>query len=269
MKNGERIKLMKTVIFYFSGTGNSLKVARDLAVAISDTEIMAIPKALRNQEFNWSHFDNIGFVFPVYFEGPPLMVNEFVKKLVLTDKKYLFAVATYGAVFGDVLKILNRSLPDGQSLNLGETIQMPGNYLAWYGAWEEQKQKNAFEHQNEAVKAIARSIKAQETKPLKRDRFIYNLFTKFWYPQFEKEAKTRDQHFSVDATCNGCQICKRLCPANNISFDSGKPQWNGRCEQCFACIQWCPQEAIQYGKKTRNRKRYHHPEITVQDLFVD
>jgi flavodoxin len=35
---------MKTSIFYFSSTGNSLKVAKDIAAMLSETQIFAIPK---------------------------------------------------------------------------------------------------------------------------------------------------------------------------------------------------------------------------------
>ncbi|MCB2357259.1 hypothetical protein [Clostridium estertheticum] len=41
----------------------------------------------------------------------------------------------------------------------------------------------------------------------------------------------------------------------------------GKCEQCFACLQWCPQKAIQYGKKTAMRKRYHHPDVEIADIL--
>jgi len=37
-------------------------------------------------------------------------------------------------------------------------------------------------------------------------------------------------------------------------------------EQCLACIQWCPAEAIQYGKNTAAKKRCHHPEIKLSDM---
>jgi len=46
-----------------------------------------------------------------------------------------------------------------------------------------------------------------------------------------------------------------------------KPSWIHQCEQCLACIQWCPQEAIQYGKKTVRYQRYHHPEITLKNML--
>jgi len=46
-----------------------------------------------------------------------------------------------------------------------------------------------------------------------------------------------------------------------------KPSWLHRCEQCLACLQWCPQEAIQYGEKTVKYPRYHHPEVVLKDIL--
>jgi len=54
---------------------------------------------------------------------------------------------------------------------------------------------------------------------------------------------------------------------NNIKIVDGIPEWQHKCQRCLACIHFCTQEAIQYGKKTARRKRYHHPEITVNDII--
>jgi Pyruvate/2-oxoacid:ferredoxin oxidoreductase delta subunit len=35
----------------------------------------------------------------------------------------------------------------------------------------------------------------------------------------------------------------------------------------MACIQWCPQEAIQHKNKTSKRKRYHNPEVSLQEIL--
>ncbi|HPT69609.1 MAG TPA: hypothetical protein PKW50_05625, partial [Syntrophomonas sp.] len=60
-----------------------------------------------------------------------------------------------------------------------------------------------------------------------------------------------------------------VCPSNNIVMEDNKLVWQNHCEQCLACIEWCPQEALQYGKKTPAYKRYHHPEIKVRDLLKE
>ena len=39
----------------------------------------------------------------------------------------------------------------------------------------------------------------------------------------------------------------------------GKPMWSQHCTKCMACICRCPQEAIQYGKRTKNKGRYYNP----------
>lgn len=46
-----------------------------------------------------------------------------------------------------------------------------------------------------------------------------------------------------------------------------KRKTNFEREQCLACIKWCPQETIQFGKKTPRYKRYHH--LPPADDFVE
>lgn len=45
--------------------------------------------------------------------------------------------------------------------------------------------------------------------------------------------------------------------ADNISLQNGRPVWGGSCTHCMACICRCPAEAIEYGRKSRGKPRYH------------
>ena len=78
--------------------------------------------------------------------------------------------------------------------------------------------------------------------------------------------KTIDKDYNLNEFCNGCGICASVCPARNIEIVTGKPVFKHHCEHCLACIHWCPQRAINYGKKTQKRKRYHHPKVEVPQL---
>jgi flavoprotein len=82
-----------------------------------------------------------------------------------------------------------------------------------------------------------------------------------------KQVPKMDKRFWADEKCNSCEICYKVCPDGNIEMKNEKPSWLHRCEQCLACIQWCPQEAIQYGKKTVKYQRYHHPEVTLKNML--
>ena len=78
-----------------------------------------------------------------------------------------------------------------------------------------------------------------------------------------------DRAFYTNTSCDGCGICEKLCLSGKIVIKGGKPVWNPaiRCLFCFACIHYCPQEAIQFSHtKTPVRHRYHHPEIPWKAL---
>jgi uncharacterized Fe-S center protein len=76
-----------------------------------------------------------------------------------------------------------------------------------------------------------------------------------------------DKYYSVSNDCNKCGICAKVCPVDNIGLDEvGRPYFRHHCEQCVACIQFCPKRAINYKDKTQSRKRYTNPAIKYADL---
>ena len=67
-----------TSIFYFSGTGNSLMVARHLADSLGDSELIPISKVI-DSEIDLTS-EKIGLVFPVHISGIPEIVNTFIQQ---------------------------------------------------------------------------------------------------------------------------------------------------------------------------------------------
>lgn len=64
---------MKTILYYFTGTGNSLAVARVIADRLPDTEL--IPMLLLDGEKIRAQKDaNIGIISPLYAMGLPGIV---------------------------------------------------------------------------------------------------------------------------------------------------------------------------------------------------
>jgi MinD superfamily P-loop ATPase len=76
-----------------------------------------------------------------------------------------------------------------------------------------------------------------------------------------------DEKFHVNGDCNGCGTCASACPVRNITMKDKTPQWNHSCQQCFACLHWCPQVAIQYGKAPPSRGRYHNPDVALREML--
>jgi Pyruvate/2-oxoacid:ferredoxin oxidoreductase delta subunit/flavodoxin len=258
---------MKTIIYYFTGTGNSLHVAKDLAQELGDCDLIPIPKALKNR-IGSSDAVCVGFVFPVYSWGLPRIAVEFVKQLAVKPSVYYFGLATFGGSGGLTIKQLDSLLKEkGAGLSAGWMVQMPGNYTPLYGAPKQKTQEKYFNRAAARVKEIAAIIRNRKTTPLEKGNFLVNLIgSKIFYSLFNGALRTADKKYYADEKCDSCRICATVCPVDNIIITEGKPVWQHHCEQCLACLQWCPQEAIQFGKATRTRKRYHHPDIRVVEI---
>jgi len=74
------------IIFYFTATGNSLDVAKELG-----GELISIPKVMRSDQRKFEA-DVIGFVFPVHYGKVPDIVYDFIQQMDLTTN-YSFLIA--------------------------------------------------------------------------------------------------------------------------------------------------------------------------------
>ena len=97
-------------IYYMTGTGNSLKIARDIGAETGADELLSIPKLKKSGERVHIEGDVIGFVFPVYFGRPPVLVQEFIADADFGGVSYCFAVANGGGLFGRTHKIIEKCL---------------------------------------------------------------------------------------------------------------------------------------------------------------
>lgn len=256
---------MKSTIYYFSGTGNSLKIVKDIAAQSKDTEIIQICKGNMNNINTASN--KIGIVFPVYVAGMPLIVKDFIEKLEIPKEAYVYTVVTFGASAGASISQLEKLLTrKGIKLSATFKMKMPGNYQVMYPPFSEDKQKKYFANEKIKITQIVKSINNNEIiKFSGLGETIAKTVGGMMYTSFKPYEK--DKNYWTDEKCNGCGICEQVCPANNIKMNNGKPQWEHKCEQCVACLQWCPQKSIQYKKVTVKRGRYHHPDVMAKELF--
>ena len=87
------------------------------------------------------------------------------------------------------------------------------------------------------------------------ERLTTPLVLKPYYKLF-----VRAKAFKATDSCIGCGKCAALCPLGNITLRDKKPVWGSNCTHCTACINLCPKDAVEYGKKTRGKPRYHGPD---------
>lgn len=289
---------MTTEIYYFSGTGNSLAVARDIA-AKTGGRLLSIPSVM-DSEIITTGADVLGVVFPVYHASIPLILKRFVEKMEPLDGKYIFGVCTCGGSPGLAIKHLGELVQSrGGQLAAGFAVHMPYNYITpsfvlkdFFGSFtlrevSVEKQQALFAEAQKRIEHIAAFVNARKSGTsemtsdvLTRLADALNLKESVGKPiwlkiagvdeptelSFLESRQLMDRAFRADANCNGCGICARVCPVSNITMVADRPVWQHHCEQCFACLQWCPQEAIQFGSNTSGGKRYHHPDVKLADM---
>jgi ferredoxin len=259
--------ISKKTIFYFSGTGNSLQVSKDIASQLGDIEMISIPKIINNSEIEVQS-KCIGIIFPVYMWRVPLIVEDFIKKLNVKKSTYVFAVATFGGMAGNALKQLNDLMKDKDAkLNAGFGLNMPGNYIVMYGAQSDKSQIKAFAKEKIKVKQIVEVVKREENYGYERSKLLIDRVIAPIVNKGINKIHTKDKFFFAKDNCIGCGVCEKICSVKNIKIKNGKPSWNNNCEQCMACIQYCPNEAIEYGKKTMGRRRYRNPNISLKEMI--
>lgn len=256
---------MTTTIYYFSATGNSLMVAKDLSEQLTDANMVKISKNnLSIVEDTQS--DKIGFVFPIYYWGVPVIVKNFIKNLLISKNAYVFAIATYGGMVGTPFSQIKKVLAKkGVKLFASFAVNMPGNCQLMLETASEEEQRKLLKDEKKQIQIIASSIISNQKVEFKTNAIMNSVYNLLYTLTFRPRAVGKN--FWTDERCTGCGLCSNVCPASNIVMYDGKPKWNRECESCLACMQWCPQKSIQYKKVTIKRGRYHNPNINVNEII--
>lgn len=245
------------MIFYFTGTGNSLYAAKHL---LSDGEsLIDMASALKDQSLSFSVAPDepVGFVFPVYFYTVPTIVADFIRSMHLNGSSYVYAVITCGGSIcqaGTVLKKLLREkeLP----LHYVTSLLMPDNSMLFYQIPEQEKASTRLESAAKALTTIREDIVCRRSTTIGNMTLLSDLVGLGY------RACSKTAGFYAQEHCISCGICVKNCPQSVIRLEQGKPVWTKEhCCKCSACINRCPVQAIQYGKGTIKRNRYVNPTL--------
>ena len=259
----------KKNIYYFSGTGNSLAIARDLAKVLDNADLIPIPRVMDQQEIV-DDAEIVGIVFPVYFSDIPRYVKEFVKKLCFSGRPYIFGIANCGQAPGHSLSTLKSLIEEkGTTLAAGFVLVMPENYIAPLDLTEPAKiQWQKIRETKEKIPGLASAISQRQFfAPEEMDSLVWRILVGIFSIYATSVIRIPKQIHATDA-CNRCGMCGRICPTNNITVVEKAVTWGGHCTQCYACVHWCPQGAIEIGSGTAGKPRYHHPDIMLKDMIL-
>lgn len=248
------------MIVYYSGTGNSKYVADMLADILGDETFCATEYIKNEIAAEISSEKPWVFVAPVYVSAPPLVFEDFVRRAKLSGCKKAWFIMTCAGGMG-ASPAYWEAMCKEKELDYMGTVQvvMPQNYLVFFSTNDKEKSAEIIKAAKPVIAELAGSIKAEEPfdcKPAKGWELVSTkMILKPYYKWFIK-AKA----FYANDDCISCGLCAKKCPLGNVSLTDGKPVWGDRCTHCMACINYCPKQAVEYGKKSIGKPRYHAPE---------
>jgi ferredoxin/flavodoxin len=267
---------MKTTIFCYSATGNSLRIAREIAKGLGDAEVTPLAK-YRKASLK-PEAERIGIVFPILAWGAPRSVEEFVEGLDASGLRYVFAVASCGGTAAGALPRLRAALrKKGSDLDAGFIVRSPGYMDAAPSSDKGQASmirlvrrlsgKN-FATDEERLPEIIDAVRAGKSAKPERNALAGAILGNFFHSKAAEAFPAMDSGYKVAASCDGCGSCARVCPRQNIAFDGKKPSWRHDCENCGACSTWCPKGAIGWSGLPSPMKR-HNPSVSLRDFIIN
>lgn len=249
------------MILFFSGTGNSAFAAKKIAEALDD-ECFDLFSKIRNKNYEAFYSDKpFVIVCPTYGWQIPHILEDWLLKTPLKGSEKIYFIMTCGNDIGNAPKYVQKLCDRKQLTLMGcACLVMPENYIAMFPVPNESEARAIVSKCIPQLEQLSASIRAEvpfSAVPVTLSgRFCSSIVNKVFYAVF-----VHDKKFTVSDDCIGCGKCRELCPLNNITIEHHKPVWHGNCTHCMACICQCPKEAIEYGKISRGKPRYHCPDI--------
>ena len=249
------------MIFYFTGTGNSLYAAKQL-----ENELISIPQVMKRKNLEFTA-DSIGIAAPVYGHEVPPMVKEFLHRGVFCTN-YFYMVLTYGNRHGGAAELAKKLCAEcGISVNYINVLLMADN---WLPSFDMNNQKNLDKKVEDQIAAIRRDILARRnyiSAVTDEDCAAHSGFTE---RMKQMSSNAWQNLIKVTDKCVGCGICEKVCPSGSILVVCGKAEHiPGNCQTCLACAHACPQKAIGLTIPEVNPEaRYRNEHISLNEIIA-
>ena len=252
------------MVLYFTGTGNSRFVAGRIAEAIGDTAVDAAQWIRKGESGVFLEPGPYVFVSPIYVAAPPRAFLDFIRRSVFPEGSGTYFVLTCSGGMG-AAPVYCRKLSEEKGLRyLGAAqIKMPQNYLVYFKTFSAEENRKKIQAALPEIDALAVRIGREEAFDAPEIKFYDYPSTQMILAPYYRWFIGAKQFRATDA-CIGCGKCAAVCPLGNIRLNEHRPVWGSNCTHCMGCINLCPKEAVEYGKRTKGKLRYHGPDALVK-----
>lgn len=247
------------MVLYFSATGNTEFIARELAKRMDD-ECVNLLGRIKAQDFTPIHSKKPFIICaPVYVCEIPRFMTKYLKKQLFSGSKDVYFILTSGGYCGPSGKLLTKIFKAKKMVCHGYAeFQMPRNYVVSdaYPMLEKDEVEARILDSYKQLEQVASDIIAGKKLTARHVYLFETIITVPFNPIWCKYMLSA-KDFRAEDSCVGCGKCEKLCPLNNIKLVDKKPIWGNQCTHCMACIGNCPVNAIEYGTITKDKEAYN------------
>jgi ferredoxin len=267
-------------VLYFSGTGNTEYVVKELQRALlgagNDCSIMPADKLWsicgrsphhqgdkerveRELCYYLESTDCLIVAFGVYASLIPRPLFDLIK-LLPERQMQLASVCTCAKTGGDACRLPLRLLKDkGYEGVLAAQVKMPNNIkippLNFFKIENGKTLDKFYESSKKKINFLAGKLSEQ------RKYFEGGGLISLLLGVFQRNGETfMKRYFSTSfyasRDCIKCLHCINSCPQGNIILENGKIKFANNCCFCLRCYSFCPANAIQLTEKTEDIKKY-------------
>jgi ferredoxin len=240
-------------------------LGRRITAQIKEAELLPVV-SLYSDTSKTIEADAIGFVFPVNCLDMPDIISEIIDKNDFDGVDYYFAAVTCGGTAGNTLSSLDAKLSaKGKRLNCGYEVKMGDNSIIY--ATSQEKLKQRLESLEGIISELAAKVNKRETTGQIYEFTAASVSMKKRMNKVLATIIKIDRKSTIKEKCNLCGLCTEVCPVRNIKIENGNVEWGDQCKRCYACLNWCPQSAIRFGKiEPVQKQQYRCPGICAADI---
>jgi ferredoxin len=259
----------KVVIYYMSGTGNTLRAAKFAAEYTrkrgADVLLRGIDNCKPEREIGKGADTIIGIMMPTHGFTAPWLMIKFACRMPRRKYVHAFIIATraglkFGKIFtpgisGSALFLISLILfIKGYKVRGAMSVDMPSNWLSLHPGMKINNAKAIIRRALPKIERFMKRLHSGEKVWLTGNLFyefiwvvllswisaLYLLIGRFFLAKL----------FFANNRCNGCGICAEYCPAGAIKMrgrNKLRPFWRYNCESCMRCMSFCPRQAVEAG----------------------
>lgn len=258
------MKVNKSDIYVFSGTGNTLSIAKKIAEVFNAKNIFT--KVHRIEATDPKNIDlssTIGIGCTVAFWNTYPLVKKWLKALPVANGTEVFLFDSMGDTSMHMIALIGKELEEkGYKIIASKEFVMPNNFLLIENEENKLKKLNIT---MPLVEKFAEDIIVGNFFKVKGG-FIYSLFfafTSLMLNTWRWKLSQKIFGFKIDKNiCTKCNLCSDICPKNNITMNDF-PVFNNKCEICLRCVSYCPVKAISSRMLYKNKT---HTGVSTEEI---